>query len=358
MPIFPWGLPSIIAGKGHPVKSSSLARTQRRLIVTVLIFFLTGAAMPALSLVLDNPMGDGNLEPPEPDPGWDHVVQHLGVPSAVYLGCRWILTTQHVGVTILTMEGERLNPVPGSVHKIQNPDGRPTDLVLYQVDRDPGLPSLRIPARSARIGQKATLIGFGSSRGASLTVDFPQHGLLDGYSWKKDNKKRWGTNRFSAAPKFVDVGKEDGRTLAIPLMYDPLDYIEATRHEAAAAFGDSGGAVFADLDPVFPERGTALFGLIFSVSSFASQPKNSSFYGNVTWAADLSYYRDAIIEAIDGKPLEAESQAEPWGPTCPSLSGTREPKPASYNLLLIVLGTLFVAASLAAIWSGRNRSTG
>ncbi|MEE3326737.1 MAG: hypothetical protein VX252_05360 [Myxococcota bacterium] len=333
-------------------------RLTRVAIRTALCVLALSAALPVQALVLDAMQSDGNTRPPQPDPGWDHVIQHLGGPSAVYLGCRWVLTTQHVGVTILTVEDERLNPVPETIEKIKNPDGRPSDLLLFQVDRDPNLPPLRIPARSARVGQEATLIGFGSSRGSSLTVDFPKRGLLDGFNWQKDQTKRWGTNRFSAAPKFVDVGKADGRTLALPLVYDPLEDMETTRHEAAAAFGDSGGAVFADLDPVFPERGTALFGLIFSVSSFGSQPKNSSFYGNVTWAADLSYYRDAIVEAIEGRPLEADELEEAWQPTCTPVLTTAEPAPTSRYLLVIALATAFVAVFLAAIWRGRAEKTG
>ncbi|MFL2937057.1 MAG: hypothetical protein ACJZ7Z_10040 [Myxococcota bacterium] len=313
---------------------------------------------PAWALVLDHDQGQGNIRPPQPDPGWDHVIQHLGGPSAVYLGCRWILTTQHVGVTVLTMGGQWLNPVAETVTPIMNPDGRPTDLVLFQVDRDPGLPALRIPARPARYGQEVTLVGFGSSRGPSLTVDFPERGLLDGFSWKKDQTKRWGTNRVAAGPHYVDVGKEDGRTLAIPLVFDPVDDTEATDQEAAAAFGDSGGAVFADLDPIFPERGTALFGLTFSVSSFAKQPKDSSFYGNITWVADLSHYRNAIMEAIQGTVTEDDTAQTTWAPTCSPVPilGAREPLLKSLDwhwpTLLISTGLLIFALA----WRRRSRS--
>ena len=216
-------------------KQGSRLPVQPRRLLAALAVVLLCVASPAWTLVLDHNRGQGNIRPPEPDPGWDHVIQHLGGPSAVYLGCQWVLTTQHVGVTILNIGGQRLNPVPETIHPILNPDGSPSDLILFQVDRDPGLPSLRIPDRSVRYGQEVTLIGFGSSRGASLTVDFPERGLLDGFGWKKDQTKRWGTNRVSAGPHVVGVGKESSQTSAIPLMFDPIDDIEATQQEAAAA---------------------------------------------------------------------------------------------------------------------------
>ena len=148
-------------------------------------------------------------------------------------------------------------------------------------------------------------------------MELPDRGLVDGFYWKKDQTKRWATNRVSTGPTFVAVAQSASKTRAVPLLFEPLEHPESTRDEAGAAFGDSGGAVFGDIDPVFPSRGSALLGLIFSVSSFDSQPKNSSLYGNATWVADLSYYRTAIVEAIQGRPLEGERANEVWQPECP-----------------------------------------
>jgi len=311
-------------------------------------------ANPGQALVLDDTRGDGNTQAPEPDPGWAHVAQHLGGPSAVYLGCRWILTTQHVGVTIITMEGTRFNPIAETITPITNPDGEPSDLMLFQVDKDPGLDVLRLPARSARLGQEVTLIGFGSSRGPSLTVELADIGLVDGFYWKKDQTKRWATNRVSAGPTFVGVANGASRTRAVPLLFEPRENPDSTLDEAAAAFGDSGGAVFGDIAPVFPSRGSALLGLIFSVSSFESQPQNSSLYGNATWVADLSYYRDAIIAVIEGSPLEGESVNEAWQPHCPS-TPENKPEPTALRTSVLLIGVALVSLlAVAALWRTRT----
>lgn len=313
-------------------------------------------AGPGQSLVLDDIRGEGNTQAPEPDPGWAHVVQHLGGPSAVYLGCRWVLTTQHVGVTIISMEGTRFNPTAESITPIANPDGKPSDLLLFQVDKDPGLDPLLIPARPARTGQEVTLIGFGSSRGSSLTEKIPDHGLVDGFYWKKDQTKRWATNRVSRHSTFVNMDKagRPSETRALPLLFEPLEDPESTRDEAAAAFGDSGGAVFGDIDPVFPSRGSALLGLIFSVSSFEGQPKSSSLYGNATWVADLSYYRNAIVEAIEGSPLEGERAEEVWQPQCPP-APEGETEDTAPNKFVLIVGVILVGL-LALIALGWTRT--
>lgn len=331
---------------------------QRRSLAQALVGVTIGLlavswAGPGQALVLDDTRGEGNTQAPEPDPGWAHVVQHLGGPSAVYLGCRWILTTQHVGVTIMSMEGTRFNPIAESITPIANPDGELSDLVLFQIDKDPGLDPLRIPARPARIGQEVTLIGFGSSRGSSLTSEIPDRGLVDGFYWKADQTKRWATNRVSTKPTFVDVNQSASKTRALPLLFEPLEHPESTRDEASAAFGDSGGAVFGDIDPVFPSRGSALLGLIFSVSRFESQPKSSSLYGNATWVADLSYYRDSIIKAIQGNPLEGESANEVWQPHCPPAPEDKTEIPAPRTFILICGVTLMGSLALIALWRTR-----
>lgn len=253
---------------------------------------------PAGSLVLDIPDSNGNASPPDPDPGWNHVAQHLGGPSAVYLGCGWVLTTDHVGVTIVVIQGERYDPVPGSITPIINADRTPADLVLFRIDPEPNLPPLKIPISPLRLGQEVTMVGHGDSRGERLTVDFPEKGLVDGYFWQKDDIKRWGTNRVTGSPKRVT--NNHTTTWAVPLVFDALEFGGATPEEAAAARGDSGGAVFAEMDPLFPERGSGLAGLLFSVTSFDTQPSSSSLYGNVSWAADLSRYRDQIAHVVWG----------------------------------------------------------
>ena len=63
-----------------------------------------------------------------------------------------------------------------------------------------------------------------------------------------------------------------------------------TPHEAQAAAGDSGGAVF-----VKSSDGTwSLGGVMFSITRDPYQESHSSLYGNYTNAVDLSAYVDQI----------------------------------------------------------------
>ena len=63
-------------------------------------------------------------------------------------------------------------------------------------------------------------------------------------------------------------------------------------HEAFAAVGDSGGAVF-----VRGSDGWRLGGVMLSVSRLPGQTAELALFGNTTNAADLSVYAPQILEA-------------------------------------------------------------
>ncbi len=69
-----------------------------------------------------------------------------------------------------------------------------------------------------------------------------------------------------------------------------------TAYEAQAANGDSGGAVFV----WDPEAGWALGGIMMAITTWAGQPSRAAISGNVTYAAELSAYREAILEVVQG----------------------------------------------------------
>ena len=244
----------------------------------------------------------GNTSPPENDPGWRNVGQHLGSPSVVYLGNGWVLTAAHVGPSIVKLEGQSFDPIAGSPTRVMNPDGSPADLLLYKIDGDPQIPALRIATSSPQVGQEVILIAAGSSRSERITVFTEDRGIVDGFRWKSGQTKRWGTNIIEGEPRSVQV--DETVTTAVPIVFDRIESASGTRHEASAAKGDSGGAVFAQVDPLDPESPWVLSGLIFSVASAPEHPKESSFYGDATWVADLSQYRQGILESVypDGNP--------------------------------------------------------
>ncbi|MAI77390.1 MAG: hypothetical protein CL917_00445 [Deltaproteobacteria bacterium] len=318
---------------------------KKRTLISVLIAGTLSICMtaPLHALILDDGDGSGNVSAPDPDPGWSHVAQHLGGPSAVYLGCQWVLTTEHVGVTIVVIEGERFNPVPGSVTPVMNIDDTPTDLVLFRISQDPNLAPLTLASRSPLFEQPVVMMGYGASRGSALTVPLFERGLMDGFLWTKGGIKQWGTNRISGSRQWIE--HNGTRTLAFPLIFDRIEHPDGTRQEAAAGRGDSGGAVFADMDPVFPERGSVLAGLLFSVSSTDSQPPNSTMYGNTSWVADLAHYHDQIVEVVSSAPASAPELSANHFPT-PFVCSDSTYSPPPSRLALALGGSLLVLSLL------------
>ena len=274
----------------------TLAGISRFTLALAFALVMIDAGRGADALVLDSGDGQGNTDAPPGLPEWENVGRRWGGPSVVYVGHRWVMTANHVGAGFVVFDDERYEAVSGTAQTILNPDGSPADLLIFRIDREPGLPALRIARRPPRVGQELFLVGTGASRGRRLTVDSPVAGLLDGFQWSPDETRRWGTNVMSGPVETV-VGS-DTLTRAIPMLFDRIDDPAGTDHEAAAAHGDSGGALFALEDALMPERGHVLSGILFSVSSTGEQPKDASLYGNVSYAVDLSSYRDQLIAAI------------------------------------------------------------
>jgi hypothetical protein len=64
--------------------------------------------------------------------------------------------------------------------------------------------------------------------------------------------------------------------------------------EAQAVLGDSGGGVFQSIDDSWE-----LAGLMVSQQTLPGQPSRSAVYGNTTFTADLSKYRDQILKLVN-----------------------------------------------------------
>lgn len=266
------------------------------LLRALLLALCLGFPAPALSLILDAGDGSGNTTSPENDPGWHNVGQHLGSPSVVYLGNGWVLTAAHAGASIVTFGEQRFDPIAGSPTQLTNSDGSQADLLLFRIDGDPNLPALTIATSPARVGQAVVLVAAGSSRAKRMSLTTEGQGIVDGFRWKPDQTKRWGTNIIEEEPGMVEMSGTE--TMAMPIFFDRIESVSGTRQEAVAAKGDSGGAVFARSNPRDPESPWTLSGLLFSVATQADRPKETSFYGDVTWLADLSYYREQIIALV------------------------------------------------------------
>jgi hypothetical protein len=163
-------------------------------------------------------------------------------------------------------------------------EDKKADLVLFRVDPAPDLPELPLREEPLYFGIRVTLIGHGQGRGEAIKSP----GIV-GFRWKPPAVKRWGTNRVYASG--IDVTAPNNQSITRCFQTDFSQH--GTPDEAQAAVGDSGGAVFAE-----SLQGWELAGVLVSIGEAAEQEPKTALYGNVTNAADLSYYRPQILRVI------------------------------------------------------------
>ena len=256
--------------------------------VLALILPLAIAAV-ASGVIIDSGDGTGNVTAPSPDPGWANVGTCNGL-SCVYLGDGWVLTANHVGPGDATFGGIPYPWVPGASVRLSNPDTSLADLSLFKLAQPfPALPSLSIRTTSPPLGTSLILIGFGRNRGAADTWvnPSPPPATFSGYYWGAGVSQRWGTNSVQ------DVNAELYEpSFGTRLFGTEFDHTGPghTTHESQAAVGDSGGAAFAWNGSSYDLAGT-LIGILF----FSGQPAETAAYMNATLAADLSVYRNEIV---------------------------------------------------------------
>ena len=323
------------------------------------------------------------------DPGW---ANFSVAGSYVYLGDGWVLSARHVGynkdagITFQTasgpvtyqMAGARVENNTlvhgpyyldygyggGSTHHfaVSNPatvrteTGKTltltqhTDLQLFRINGDPGLPPLTIasqpmPSNFVRTNApEVVMVGGGAGRAAAQSGwNVIQHsqddwewslatgaGSYQGYWSDGTAQKRWGTNRLtdprangpgdpsdpnatnyanlfagvvSDTTGVLKVTTGDGVTrdvLSLMTVYDqqgqpgtsPAPY-GVSNLEAQAIPGDSGSAVFY-------KRGGQweLAGIVNVTFNYTDQPFGTAIYGNSTMMSDLWHYNQDYFHSI------------------------------------------------------------
>lgn len=293
------------------------------------------AALPSPSapaVVIQTASGTGNTTAPADDPGWS-AVGVRGIGTGVYVGAGWVLTAAHVGAGPITLSGTTYFSIPGSEVQLTNA-GEPgkttlTDLLMYRITPLPdGIVAPPIASTTPAVGAAVTMIGAGRDRQPGLTewsvttttdpwtwTEVASGGNAAGYKVDMANRTmRWGTNTLAAAGLWINDGIGDLKSIVTTFDAD----LGTT--EAQAAYGDSGGAVYA-------KNGTTweLAGLMMAVAGFSGQPDPgaNTVFGNATYSIDLSFYRPQILALV--------------------------PEPSALALVAVA------AASLGARWWHRSR---
>jgi len=256
------------------------------LVIAVLAAALAlGAPGPATAVIIDSVDGLGNTSAPPDDPGWEYVGIRSGT-TVVYLGLGWVLTANHVQLGDVVLDGVTYPAVPDSKIRLEPLPGetKSPDLAVFRIDPHPDWPLLPIRALAPFPGQPAVLIGQGKNRGAPTVWD-PGTGPISGYEWGTGKTLRWGTNVVSALVPSLQVGNSVTESVATEFREN------IGPDEAIAANGDSGGALF-----LFDAGGWELGGILFAVDTYPEQPASTALYGNLTYASDVSAYRDQIFD--------------------------------------------------------------
>jgi len=251
--------------------------TTRSLVVAIALC----ACVPCHAVIVATGDGTENTSAPADDPGWANVGQRTTGLTVIYIGNGWVLTADHVGAGSVILDGQTYAEVAGSEHRLVNPDTSQADLLLFQIQGFPPLPSLPIRASSPAPGTPVTMIGAGLDRGAPTSWMG-----IDGFLWGSGSAMRWGTNLVLNNGLTVSLNGN----VTTCFNTDFTGPSGGTAYEAQGAVGDSGGAVFYK----GPQGGWGLAGVIVAIADYNGQPADTALYGDLTYAADLSSYRSQI----------------------------------------------------------------
>lgn len=267
------------------------------------------ALAPRAHAVVINTLDDQiNRVAPADDPGWNNVGR-VGSASGVYLGNRWVLTANHVGSASLRLsDGRTFAPIAESGVRLQNTGSVAgfggADLFMYRLAADPGLPALNIAAAAPARGERVSMIGAGldlkgsmlgwqttSVTGGLRWTEAPLvHANTFGFALGTSSTMRWGYNQVSTASAFDSMSD---RTWTFSTRFDPPG-TPLSFFEAQAVVGDSGGGVFHEADGQWQ-----LSGIMVSQDLLNNQPAGTVVFGGSSNIADLSRYREQILELLN-----------------------------------------------------------
>ena len=236
--------------------------------------------------------------------GWEYTgkINHATANSSVtYVGNRWFVTAYHVkyfdNPTGVVFNATTYGIDQNSWTRITNSTGTKADLVLFKVNESvAGVSNPSIASQAPDNGTAVTMIGNGRNRASSLTrwksdwteTTNPSEAAYSGYKWAAGSTKRWGSNTADGTTNIsYNVGAETDIT---DVFYTDFDNVAGEGH---GAMYDSGGGVFTGTTNQW-----SLAGIMITVDPYAGQPASTAVFGNRMYIADLSVYRDQIMQAI------------------------------------------------------------
>jgi hypothetical protein len=230
-------------------------------------------------------------------------LNHIGIvnngESGVYLGDyqgkSWVLTANHGGPGSFQLGDTSYNVVSGSAHQLLNPDGTPSDVVLFQIDGDPGLSSLHLASASPSRGAQVYLIGFGQSgqQNRSYWIDHGGPWIPTVAGDPSANRIGYQWTGVQPGPERSGIGSVAGSTRGINQTRAFYTKFLDEMNNACGTGGDSGGGVF-----IRQGNQWQLIGMLDALSGQPNQPAGTSILNcNINVIADLSQYR-AQIDAI------------------------------------------------------------
>lgn len=272
------------------------------------------------AVVVNEADGSVNTTAPEDDPGFANV-GFRGGGSAIYLGNRWVLTASHVTEGPVVFDGVSYANELGETYRLKNLTGNlsdNTDIILFRLEDDPGLPALRLGCDPVSGSSTVTLVGGGRDRAPEqshwIVTEGPGKSDDDwnpsdaddaersGYATLETRSMRWG-NSIVTRTNF-DAESGSGDVLSFQTTFHPVFPVT---NLAQGVRGDSGGAAFQKNDGVWE-----LVGMMHAISLYENQPNGTktAIFGNETFVAELYDYADQIRQIADFEPAVGDANGD------------------------------------------------
>ncbi len=295
---------------GFPCTSSCPNRTARGIMFGVLLVALLSFSGTASALIIASGDGSGNTTAPVDDPGFANIGRRIpgqGAGTFIYLGNKKVLTAAHIGIADVVFGGVTYSAVGGSSTQLQNPDTSLTDLVIFEIATDPGLPTLNISQSAPTNGSALVMVGAGLGRATTETyydVDMTNPASwawnpgtagshnFSGFAYSGSTTVRWGSNAL--ASNDFDFTLPNGPVQGMLTIFDE----GGSPDEAQASTGDSGGAIFYKNTSTNQWELSGLMLATGSPGSWSNVPSQTAIYDQATLLADLSAYRGQIVAAV------------------------------------------------------------